>query len=112
MMGPEAALITARLTEMRRLGGYPVDLPSSAVPMYAEAAARARLEPFEYRSGAWARLRAMLPSRGARGRDSQAPWSVAAAPIAVKDDLVAGARDAGRVGTLLAALPLRQATDK
>jgi len=112
MMGPEAALVTARLTDMRRLGGYPVDLPSSAVPMYAEAAARARLEPFDYRSRAWARLRAVFPGRGALGRESKAPWSVAAAPIAVKDDLAAGARDTGRVGTLLAALPLRQAADK
>lgn len=112
MMGPEAAMVTARWTEMRRLGGYPLDLPASAVPMYAEAAARARLEPPAYRPSAWARLRAVLPGRSAPGRETKATWSVAAAPIVVKDDGAAETRYTGESGTLLAALPLRQVADE
>ena len=111
-MGPEAALVTARLTEARRLGGYPVDLPPSAVPMYAEAAARARLEPFASRSSAWGRLRAVLFGRGVSGRDSKSAWMVAAAPIVAKDDRAPAARGTVTSGALLAALPFRQVTDE
>ena len=110
MMGPEASLVTDRLTEMRRFGGYPMGLPSSAVPMYAEAAARARLEPPSLRPSLWARLRASLRGRSVPGRDSGAAWSVAAAPIVAKADPVREAElGSGRV--LLAALPVRRSRD-
>lgn len=84
MMGPEAALVSERFAELRRVGGYVGALPLRSGPMYAEAAAQAYLEPPCHQPGAWARLRAALRSRGSVERDAPA-WTVAAAPIVVKD---------------------------
>jgi len=110
MMGPEAALVSDRLAEMRRRGGYAADLPPCFVPMYAEAAARARLEPPAYRPGVWARLRAAV-----RGRAAPAPgaaWTVAAAPIVAKEEGAYVAPEPVKAGGLLAALPLQPAADR
>jgi len=108
-MGPEAALVSERLAAMRRLGGYAGDLPACAVPMYAEVAARARLEPPTYRPGVLARLRAAFHGRGAPARGREAAWTVAAAAIAVKEERRGGAPDLGMADALLAALPLQPA---
>jgi len=111
MMGPEAALVCDRLSEIRRLGGYPVDVPTSAVPMYAEAAARARLEAPRYRARVWARLRVALFGRAGTKGDAGAAWSVAAAPIAAKEERSAWSPELGMAGATLAALPLQKVAD-
>ncbi|HYB78799.1 MAG TPA: hypothetical protein VEG66_03430 [Thermoplasmata archaeon] len=111
MMGPEAALVSERLTELRRLGGQPRHLPPHAVPMYAEAAARARLEPPAYRLGLRARFRAALRGRLAPVRVPVATWTVAGAPIVAKEERARGAPVLGMAGASLAALPLQAVTD-
>jgi len=109
-MGPEAAVLSERMAEMRRWGGYAEDLPLQAVPMYAEAAARARLEGPTYRFGMWARLRAAFHGRGIPVRGSGAAWTVAAAPIVTKDEGV-GKGSVFSKEAPLATLPLRCAGD-
>ena len=111
MMGPEAAMVAERLAAMRRLGGYAEDLPARAVPMYAEAAARARLDPPTYHPGVVARLLRVFQGRRAPVRRPGAAWSVAAAAIVVKDEHPREAPEGGRAGALLAALPLQRATE-
>jgi hypothetical protein len=104
MMGPEAALVAARLAELRGMGGYVGPMPPVASPMYAEAAVQAHLEPPEVRAGPWARLRAALHGRGGRRAEPRAAWTVAAAPVLMKEE-----RAALRDDVPLAAVPLRWA---
>ena len=105
MMGPEAALVAARFAELRGVGGYVSPAPPRVGPMYAEAAAQAHLEPPARRAGAWARLWAALRGRGAAKAEPQAAWTVAAAPVAAKDDRDAPADQPLMAACMLAALP-------
>jgi len=111
MMGPEAALVSERLTELRRLGGQPRHLPPHVVPMYAEVAARARLEPPAFRLGFGARIRAALRGRLTPMRATGTAWTVAGAPIVAKEERVREPAERGMAGTPLAALPLQAVID-
>jgi hypothetical protein len=111
MMGPEAALVSARIADLRRLGGYAGPDAPKMGPMYAEVAARVHLEPFwaaeapGRRAGVWARFRAAVRRPAARRAELGAGWTVAAAPIVAQDARAAKAR-AEREAGLLAGLPL------
>ena len=90
MMGPEAALLTARMAELRGMTAYiPPMMPKDA-PLYAEAAARAHLRPLRAdeppvrRRAVVTRLRDALGLRANPRAEPPAEWLVAAAPIASK----------------------------
>lgn len=107
-MGPEAALVSDRLAELRALGKTARAVPLRAGSMYAKAAVGAYLEPPAQRPGAWARFRAALHGRRVAEDYGEAAWSVAAAPIVVQDERAGAAGEAGMAPCLLAALPLRR----
>lgn len=112
MMGPEAALVSARIAELRALGRFRGPKMPKVGPMYAEVAARVRWEPFypDERSiprwAVWVRIRAVFRRPKARRADSRPDWTVAASPIVAKESLAGQDSEEGAVG-LLAGLPLR-----
>lgn len=106
MMGPEAALVSDRIAELRALGKCAGAVKPRAAVMYAEAAVQAYLEPPARSPGAWARLRAALRGRPVAERGGEAAWTVAAAPIVVKEELATAAGGTRTAESLLAAIPL------
>jgi len=111
MMGPEAALVSARIADLRALGGYVGPRTVAMGPMYAEVAARVHLEPFEApqaparEPGVWARILGALRHSPAKRAEPRPDWTVAAAPIVEKG--VPGREPAEELGAaLLAGLPL------
>lgn len=117
MMGPEAAVVSERIAEIRALGHCArVSMPKAG-PMYAEVAALGQLEPFfaferpaRWR-GVWARLRGAFGRPEARDGESGPGWTVAAAPIVTKSVLAGTDGDGGAAG-LLAGLPLQTLTPR
>lgn len=110
-MGPEAAVVSARIADLRALGGYAGPEAPKGAAMYAEVAARVHLEQVELaqtpdrRGGVWGRLRAAVRRRVARRAEPGPGWTVAAAPIATMD-VLAGKLGEEREAGLLAGLPL------
>jgi hypothetical protein len=89
-MGPEAAVLSARLAELR---AYAIDREAELpydMPMWVEAAVRAggpavEADPVE-RGGRWARLRRALPHWTDLRRDEPRPKSGVASLVLVAHD--------------------------
>jgi hypothetical protein len=112
MMGPEAALVSDRIAELRRLGEDAEAIALRAEPLYAAAAVPREMEPPSHRLGLWARLGEALRARAELARDAGGARSVAAAPVVAADpERVGAASEFGAGDCLLAALPVQRALD-
>jgi hypothetical protein len=113
MMGPEAALVSDRIAELRRLGEDADAVPLGTDLPYVVAAVPREIEPPSHRLGLWARLGVALRERGQLGHDPGRARSIAAAPVVAADAERAGtAPEFGAGDRLLAALPVQRALDR